>query len=270
MVERTSLDGAVSIVTGAGGDIGSGIATELASAGSDIVIADVDVLETAYNQQSSQEVSGATRAQAVVEQIEDQGQRAHVVECNVTKPEQVDALIDETVSEFGGLDLLVNNAGIITVTPVEEMAADEWDSIMDVNAKGVFLVSKAAIPHLRESEGSIINTASIAGDIGAAGLGHYCASKHAVLGLTKSLSLELAPDVTVNAICPGIVQTPMWEDVLTPELEESYEETIERVIPMGRDQTPDDMGRLAVFLAENRNITGQAVTVDGGILQNVI
>ncbi|QFU83130.1 SDR family NAD(P)-dependent oxidoreductase [Natronorubrum aibiense] len=270
MVERTSLDGAVSIVTGAGGDIGTGIAMELASAGSDIVVADVDVLETEYNQQSSQEVSGATHAKEVVERIEDQGQRAHVIECDVTKPEQVDAMVEETVSEFGKLDLLVNNAGVITVTPVEEMAEAEWDSIMDVNVKGAFLVSRAAIPHLREAEGSIINTASIAGSIGAAGLGHYCASKHAVLGLTKSLSLELAPDVTVNAICPGIVQTPMWEDVLTPELDEPYEETIERVIPMKRDQTPEDMGRTAVFLAENRNVTGQAVTVDGGILQNVI
>ncbi len=270
MVEQTTLDGAVSIVTGAGGDIGSGIAMELASAGSDIVIADVDVLETEYNQQSSQAVSGATQAQAVVDRIEDHGQRAHVVECDVTKPDQVDAMVEETISEFGSLDLLVNNAGVITVTPIEEMPAAEWDSIMDVNAKGAFLVSRAAIPHLRAANGSIINTASIAGTIGAAGLGHYCASKHAVLGLTKSLSLELAPDVTVNAICPGIVQTPMWEDVLTPELDEPYEETIERVIPMERDQTPEDMGRTVVFLAENRNITGQAITVDGGILQNVI
>lgn len=91
-----------------------------------------------------------------------------------------------------------------------------------------------------------------------------------MLGLTKSLCLELAPDVTVNAICPGIVETPMWEDILTPALGESYEETIDRAIPMGRDQTPADLGRLVVFLAENRNITGQSVVVDGGILQNVI
>jgi len=270
MVERTTLEGKVSIVTGAGGQIGSGIATELATAGSDVVIADVDVLETAHNQRSSEEIGGATRAREVADRIESHGQRARVVECDVTKADQVEAMVAETVDEFGGIDVLVNNAGVITVAPVEEMEEDEWDAITDVNAKGAFLASRAAIPHLRESEGTIINTASIAGEIGAAGLAHYCASKHAVLGLTKSLTLELAPEVTVNAICPGIVETPMWEDVLTPELDESYDETIDRAIPMGRDQTPEDMGRLAVFFAENRNVTGQAVVVDGGILQNVI
>lgn len=270
MVQKTSLDGAVSIVTGGGGDIGSGIAEELAAAGSDVVIADVDVLDTEYNQQSSEEIGGATRARSVVESVEDHGQRAHVVDCDVTKADQVEAMVEEVIEEFGRIDVLANNAGVITVAPVEEMAEEEWDTVMDVNVKGMFLVARAAIPHLRESEGAIINTASIAGSIGAGGLAHYCASKHAVLGLTKSLCLELAPDVTVNAICPGIVETPMWEDILTPALEESYDETIDRAIPMGRDQTPADLGRLVVFLAENRNITGQSVVVDGGILQNVI
>jgi meso-butanediol dehydrogenase / (S,S)-butanediol dehydrogenase / diacetyl reductase len=270
MVEQTSLDGAVSIVTGGGGDIGSGIAIELAAAGSDIVIADVDVVDSEYNQRSSEAIGGATRAQDVIDQIEDHGQRAHVVECDVTKADQVQDMVDEVLEEFGRIDILANNAGIITVTPVEEMTEEEWDAVMDVNVKGMFLVARAAIPHLRETNGTIINTASIAGSIGAAGLAHYCASKHAVLGLTKSLSLELAPDVTVNAICPGIVETPMWEDVLTPELGEAYEDTIDRAIPMGRDQTPEDMGRLAVFFAQNRNITGESVDVDGGILQNVL
>ncbi|MFC6837622.1 SDR family NAD(P)-dependent oxidoreductase [Halomarina ordinaria] len=270
MVERTSLEGAVSVVTGGGGDIGGGIAAELAAAGSDVVIADVDVLDTEYNQRSSEEIGGASRAQGAVERVEDHGRRAHVVECDVTKADQVEAMVDDVVAEFGRIDVLANNAGIITVAPVEEMAEAEWDAVMDVNVKGMFLVARAAIPHLRDAEGTIVNTASIAGSIGAAGLAHYCASKHAVLGLTKSLSLELAPEVTVNAVCPGIVETPMWEDVLTPELGESYADTIDRVIPMGRDQTPEDMGRLAVFFAENRNVTGQSVVVDGGILQNVI
>lgn len=270
MVEKRSLEGAVSIVTGGGGDIGTGIATELAAAGSDVVIADVDVLDTEYNQQASEEIGGASRAREVVDSIEDQGQRAHVVECDVTKPAQVRDMIDEVVDEFGGIDVLVNNAGVITLSEVEAMDEAEWDSVMDVNVKGVFLVARAAIPHLREAEGTIVNTASIAGEIGAGGLAHYCASKHAVLGFTKSLSLELAPEVTVNAVCPGIVETPMWEEVLTPGLDESYEETVQRAIPMGRDQKPEDMARTVVFLAENRNITGESIVVDGGILQNVI
>jgi meso-butanediol dehydrogenase/(S,S)-butanediol dehydrogenase/diacetyl reductase len=271
MAAEHSLDDKVSIVTGAGGQIGEGLAVELARAGSDIVIADVNVLDTEYNQQSSKEVGGAERAEKVAARVEELGRRAKIVECDVTHADQVSAMVEETVSEFGGVDVLCNNAGIITVDPVEEMKEDEWDSVMDVNVKGVFLPSRAAIPHLKRSKGAIINTASIAGSIGAAGLAHYCASKHAVLGFTKSLSLELAgDDVTVNAICPGIVDTPMWNKVLTPTLEEDYGDTIERVIPLGRDQTPEDMGKLAVFYATNRNITGQALAVDGGILQNVI
>lgn len=271
MAENVSLEGAVSIVTGAGGRIGEGIASELAAAGSDVVIADVDVLDTEHNQQSSREVGGVERAQEVAGRIESHGRRAHIVECDVTKADQVEAMIEETITEFGQIDVLCNNAGVITVAPVEEMEEAEWDSVLDVNVKGTFLVSRAAISHLRESGGCVINTASIAGSIGAAGLGHYCASKHAVIGFTKSLALELAPDdVTVNAICPGIVDTPMWAEVLTPTLEESYEETIERVVPLGRDQTPEDMGRLAVFYATNRNVTGEAVKVDGGITQSVI
>lgn len=267
-----AIAGRTAVVTGAGGEIGQGIALALAEAGANVVVADVDSLDSAHNQRGSTEVGGHDRSKSVVEGIEDRGREAIAVECDVTNADEVGALMDRTVETFGSVDVLCNNAGIITVAPVAEMSEGEWDSVLDVNVKGIFLCSRAAIPHLVESDaGTIVNTASIAGKIGAAGLGHYCASKHAVIGLTKSLALELAPeDVTVNAICPGIVDTPMWEDVLTPTLEESYEETIERVIPLGRDQTPADMGDLVVFFATNRNVTGQAVVVDGGITQNVI
>jgi meso-butanediol dehydrogenase/(S,S)-butanediol dehydrogenase/diacetyl reductase len=117
----------------------------------------------------------------------------------------------------------------------------------------------------------MINTASIAGEFGAAGQGHYVASKHAVIGLTKCLALELAPDdVTVNAICPGIVNTPMLSKAVAPSLEGSYEEIVDDIVPLGRDQTPEDMGRLAVYFATNRNVTGEAVKVDGGITLSAI
>lgn len=205
MVDRTTLDGAVSMVTGGGGEIGRGIA----AAGSDIVIADIDVVDTEYNQRSTEEIGGATRAQAISDRIEDEGQRVHVVERDVTKAAQVEALVEEVIEEFGRIDLLANNAGAITVSSVEEMAEEEWNSVLDVNVTGMFLVARAVIPHLRESGGAIVNTASIAGTIGGAGIAHYSASKHVILGFTKSLSLELAPDVTVNAVSPGLVETSM-------------------------------------------------------------
>ena len=131
MVEKTSLDNAVSIVTGGGGDIGTGIAAELAAAGSDVVIVDVDVIESEYNQQASTEMDGVGRAQEAVDRVEAEGQRAHVVDCDVTKADQVEAMVDEVVEEFGGIDIVSNNAGVITVSPVEEMDEAEWDSIID-------------------------------------------------------------------------------------------------------------------------------------------
>ncbi len=259
MATNSRLDESVSIVTGARGVIGRGIATELAAAGSDVV------LQTEHDENQSIDVTDSTRTQALVDEIAEMGRDAVHVNCDVTNSTQVAAMVEKTVETFGRLDVLVNNAGIVMVSPVEEMAVAEWDHVMDVNVKGMFLCSRAAIPHLRESGGTIINNGSIASFGGAAGLAHYCASKHAVIGLTKALALELAADdVTVNAICPGIVDTPMWSEVLAPDPEQ-YDATIEQKIPLRRDQTPADMGRLAVFFATNRNVTGEAVKVDGGI-----
>lgn len=268
MVDRRDLDGTVAIVTGAAGDIGGGLTRELAAAGCDIVVADIGVSESGAADDSKPD--NRDHATELADELESMGSETLIVECDVTDADEVEAMVETTVDELGRLDILMSNAGIITSSPVEEMDEDEWDAVMDVNAKGMFLCARAAIPHLKDG-GSIINTASIAGEIGAGGIAHYAASKHAVMALTKTLALELAEDdVTVNAICPGIVDTPMWRDVLTPASEESYEDTIQRSIPLHRDQKPEDMGRLAVFLAENRNITGEAVKVDGGITQDVL
>ena len=269
MVKKRNLDGTVAIVTGAAGEIGGGIARELAAAGCDIVIADIGVTESAANDDSKPD--NIDHAEDLADEIEaSTDSEAVIVECDVTNADQTAEMIDATLDEFGQLDILVNNAGIITYSPVEELDESEWDAVMDVNAKGVFLCSRAAIPQLKDG-GTIINTASIAGEMSAGGISHYAASKHAVMALTKTLALEPAEDdVTVNAICPGIVDTPMWRDVLTPASEEPYEETIQRSIPLNRDQKPEDMGRLAVFFAENRNVTGEAVKVDGGITQDVL
>ncbi len=259
MNNRTSLEGCVSIVTGARGGIGRGISRELAAAGSDVV------LQIERDQRDSVEVNDAARARPLVEEIEALGRKALPINCDVSNPAHVEAMVDRTIEAFGRLDVLVNNAGIVNTFRLEDMPEDEWDRVIDVNLKGMFLCCRAAIPHLKASAGAIINNGSIASFGGASGLTHYCASKHAVIGLTKALALELAQyDVTVNAVCPGIVDTPMWSEVLTPDPEQ-YKAVISRVIPLGRDQTPEDMGRAAVFLATNANITGQSITVDGGI-----
>ena len=259
MTHDLPLEGAVSIVTGARGVIGGGIARELAAAGSDVV------LQMEHDESAPTKVTSVTTGRELIDEVEEMGRAGVPVNCDVSSSQHVAAMVEEAIETFGRLDVLVNNAGIVDPVRVEDMPERVWDRVMDVNVKGAFLCSRAAIPHLRESTGTIINNGSIASFGGAAGMANYCASKHAIIGLTKALALELAPDnVTVNAICPGIVDTPMWSEVLAPNPGQ-YEATVNRKIPLGRDQTPGDMGRLAVFLATNRNITGESVKVDGGI-----
>ncbi|MCA3869824.1 MAG: SDR family oxidoreductase, partial [Burkholderia sp.] len=178
----------------------------------------------------------------------------------------------QALAELGGLDILVNCAGVISIHPVAELTERDWDFVMDVNAKGTFLGCRAALAHLKaQGRGRIINVASIAGKEGFPNLAHYSASKFAVVGFTNALAKELARDgVTVNAICPGIVRTYMW-DRLSDEwktdgetVEASWQRHQLTLIPQGRAQTPEDMGRLALFFATMDNVTGQAVNVDGG------
>lgn len=252
MTVNAPLENKVSVVTGAGGTIGGAIAKELARAGSDVVLA----------VHTDEDIS---------QDIEAMGQRAHTVQCDVSDLEDVQLLIDETIAEFGRIDIVVNGAATLTVGTMDELDESDWDTVMDVNAKGTFLVSKYAIPHLKETEGTIINVSSISGEIAAPEHSHYGASKHAQLGLTRSAAIELADDnVTVNALLPGIVESQLWTDIMAPHKTESYEETVERVIPLSRDQTPEEMGEAAVFLASNDNMTGQTLTIDGGIMQDVV
>ncbi|MCX5540237.1 SDR family NAD(P)-dependent oxidoreductase [Paraburkholderia sp. CNPSo 3076] len=252
----TPLKGQVAIVTGGARGIGRGIALTLAQAGADVLLA--DLLEEPLA--------------ATADEIRALGRRAAFAKVDVTQAVQLEGMVSQALSEFGGLDILVNCAGVISISPVSELTERDWDFVMGVNAKGVFLGCKAVLPHFRtQKRGRIINVASIAGKEGFPNLAHYSASKFAVVGFTNALAKEVAREgITVNAICPGIVRTYMW-DRLSDEWKtegESVEESWQRhqltLIPQGRAQTPEDMGRLALFFATMDNVTGQSVNVDGG------
>lgn len=251
-----TLHGKAAYVTGAARGIGRGVALALAREGADVAVSDVLTDDCLM----------------VAEEIRALGRKAVSIRADVTRPEDVARLMRETVTILGRLDIAVNNAGVVSASPLADLPEAEWDRVMAVNAKAAFLCCKAALPVLRAGGGGkIINVASIAGKEGFANLAHYCASKFAVVGLTNALAKEVAHEnITVNAICPGIVRTAMWDYLSdawkagqeTPE--QSWMRHVTSLIPQARPQTADDMGRLAVFFATMDNVTGQAVNVDGG------
>ena len=267
------LAGKIALITGGGRGIGRGIALALAREGADIAVAEVDRVASASQQYGVAAISGYAGAQQVVRDVEALGRRALAVEADVTSAGDVERMVGETVARLGGLDVLVCNAGVVHLSPVEAMSEEAWDLTMAVNVKGVFLCCKTALPVLRRRPGAcIINVASVAGKNGAPGMAHYCASKFAVVGFTNALAKEVASaGVRVNAICPGILRTQMWE-YLSERLtqrgeakEDAWQRFVRTLIPLGRPQTPDDIGALAVYLATAENVTGQAMNVDGGM-----
>lgn len=269
----TTLNGQVALVTGGARGIGRGIALALAQAGAAVAIADLEQMASAAQQYSNPNIGGFTEAQKTAAEITALGRRSLAIQADVCKKSDNVRMVEETLSRLGGLHILVCNAGVVSVAPVESMSEETWDLTFAVNVKGVFLSCQAAIPALKtQGKGCIINIASIAGKNGAVGLAHYCASKFAVVGFTNSLAKELAPaNIRVNAICPGILRTQMWEYLAetlkrpNESKEGAWQRYIKGMIPLGRPQTPEDIGQLAVYLATAENVTGQAINVDGGV-----
>lgn len=253
------LNDMTALVTGGGRGIGQGIALALAEAGADVAVADLDI----------------AIARETASKVESLGRRSLALKVDVADADSVNRLVNDVAADFGRLDIAVNNAGIISIKSVAELSAVDWDQIMAVNAKGVFLCTQAELRVMRPKRfGRIINVASIAGKVGFPDLSHYSASKFAVIGFTNAVAKEVATEgVTVNALCPGIVGTGMWRgnEGLSGrwrqegESEEaSWERHQKTLLPQGVAQTPEDMGQLAVYLASAAHVTGQAIAVDGG------
>lgn len=252
------LTGKSAIVTGATAGIGRAIALGLAECGADVMVC-------GRNEE---------RANEVVQEIQKMGRKSIAFQMDVKSEADAAEMAKTAEAYFGKIDLLYNNAGTISMSTIENLPLADWEEIFAVNCRGVFLCSRAVIPYMKKQGGGrIVNTASQCGKTGAALLTHYCATKAAVIGFTKGLSLELAQDnIRVNCFCPGSVMTDMTlrESVWASEIQGRDAETIlrewESAIPLGHYADPVEIARVAVFLATELSdyMTGQAVNVSGG------
>src|SRR4030095_3012357 len=259
------LDGKVAVVTGGGAGIGEGIVMCMAREGADIAIPDIQEGNAAH----------------VARQVQALGRKAISMRCDVTKSAEIGAAFERIKRELGRIDILVNNAGMASPPgmPFTVNTEEDWDRTYEVNLKSVFLTSKAIAPYFIERKaGRIINIASIAGPLAAQTMPPYSVAKGGVITFTRVVAKELAAHgITVNAICPGVLWTAFWEGLAkfiadnNPAFagmtaRQVFDKRVADVIPMKREQTPEDIGWAAVFLASDqaRNITGQALMVDGG------
>lgn len=258
-----SLENKVAVITGASRGIGAAIAARLARDGAAVVLAANERLVA-----------------DVASRITDNGGRAISVEIDVTSSADVTRLYDEAERAFGRVNISVQNAGVITIARVEDLTEAEWDKVMAVNTKGVFLCCREAIARIRKHGGGgrLINTASGQARQGFIFTPHYAASKFGVIGITQSLAKEVAKEsITVNAFCPGIIETDMWayNDQAWGKLLGDYapgalmQEWVDN-IPMGRAGQGEDVAGLVSFLAgpDASYITGQTINVDGGLIMS--
>ena len=261
------LVGKVAIVTGGGSGIGRGIALAMAQEGADVAIPDIQVIN----------------AEKVAAEVKALGRRSLGMKTDVTSATDVKVMVDRVRETFGRIDIVVNNAGMASTPglPFTNNTEEDWDRTFAVNTKSVFLVCKTVAPHMIERKaGRIVNIASIAGPISATTMPPYSVAKMGVITLTKIIAKEMAPHgITANAICPGVLYTDFWQKLaahiaetnpafkgMTPR--EVFDKRVGDIVPMKREQTPEDIGWAAVFLAseEARNITGIALPVDGGVM----
>lgn len=241
------------VLTGAAANIGAATAELLAAEGADIVIGDVD-----------------ERAADVAQRIVEAGGRVWFVRTDVSRSDDMRALFDAAVERLGGVDVIINNAGVQRSAPITEMTEDEWDLHMSINARSCFLAARHGVPHLRASGTSpvIVNMASVGGFKAPAGLSAYSASKGAIIAFTRTLAAELGPEgIRVNAVAPGWVDTPFNDPIVSHMGGRAVQdEAVRAGVPLQRQGRPEEIAEAFLYLASDASsfMTGQAVVIDGG------
>lgn len=255
------LKGKTAIVTGSTSGIGQGMALALAQAGCNVMLNGLGDAAAIESQRAKME--------------KDAGSKILFNGADMTKPEQIDALMKETKSKFGSVDIIVNNAGVQHVAPVDEFPPEKWDQIIAINLTSAFHMTRLAVPYMKQGGwGRIVNLASAHALVASPFKGAYVAAKHGLAGLTKTVALELAEkNITCNAICPGYVKTPLVDKQIGDQAKArgiSEADVIKNVIlgaqPTKQFTTVEDVGALCVFLCSDaaKNITGSIIPIDGG------
>jgi len=241
----------VAIITGSRRGIGFGIAKRFAQEGADVVITDIDLAE----------------CRKACKELEKYGKKTLALKADVSKSKDVEKMVKAVIKKFKKIDILVNNAGIFIQKPLIEFSEKEWDKLIDINLKGVFLCTKSVVKEMMKRRyGKIVNIASIAGEVGFINSSAYCASKGGIINLTRELALELSSHkININAIGPGIIETPMT-DFITQK--KDVLKGILANVPWNRVGEPLDIANAALFLASDEAdyVTGQTLFVDGGWL----
>jgi len=243
------LNNKVAIITGSGSGIGKAIVRLFSQEGAKVVIAEIS------------EENG----KKVMEEIRDNGGTAVFVKTDVSKSSEIKKMTELCLKEFGGIDVLVNNAGIVKFSPFHEVSEEDWDEVINVNLKSVFLASKSVLPYMLEKgKGKIINIASIAGLVGFENIGPYCASKGGIIALSKEMALEYAKKgININCIAPGVIETAMTRDMLNNSQTRQFLKSSTPYFRLGKSE---DIAQAALYLASDESdfVNGEVLVVDGG------